>query len=99
MYLGVGNKYVTRLRYDGRPELRIQCLIRDPGWVKNQGLDPGSVMNIPDYISESLESILGLKILKFFGADQDLGSGIRNLFDPRSGILRYDGQLLTRRER
>jgi hypothetical protein len=38
-------------------------------------------MNIPDHISESLETIFGFKILKFFD-----GSGMRNLFDPGSGI-------------
>ncbi len=38
----------------------------------------GSGMNIPDHISESLETIFfGLKILKFFDADSDPGgSGI-----------------------
>jgi hypothetical protein len=47
------------------PVLRI----RDPGWVKN--LDPrsGSGMNNPDHISESLETIFWVKILKFFDAD------------------------------
>jgi hypothetical protein len=40
-------------------------------------------MNIPDHISESLETIFWVKILKFFDADADPGSG--NLFDPRSG--------------
>jgi hypothetical protein len=29
----------------------------------------GSVMNIPDPISECYETIFGLKIVKFFGAD------------------------------
>jgi hypothetical protein len=43
----------------------------------------GSGMNIPDDISESLEIIFG-KILKFFDADADLGSG--NRFYPGSGI-------------
>jgi hypothetical protein len=33
--------------------------IRDPGWVKNQVLDPESGMNIPDYISENLNNFLG----------------------------------------
>jgi hypothetical protein len=28
-------------------------------------------MNIPDYFSESLETVLGLKILKFFDADPE----------------------------
>jgi hypothetical protein len=34
--------------------------IRDPEWVKNQ--DPGSGMNILDYISESLETIFWVEI-------------------------------------
>jgi hypothetical protein len=38
----------------------------------------------PGSYSKSLETILGLKILKFLGADPDLGSGIPNLFDPGS---------------
>jgi hypothetical protein len=33
-------------------------------------------MNIPDHISESLETIFGLKILNFFDVDPDPGSGI-----------------------
>ncbi len=68
------------------------CRIRDPGsgafltpgsgMGKNEDPQPGSGsgMNIPDHISESLETIFGVKILKFFDADPDLGSG--NLFDP-----------------
>jgi hypothetical protein len=32
--------------------------------------------NIPVHISESLETMSGSKILKFFNADQDMGSGI-----------------------
>jgi hypothetical protein len=44
-------------------EYGIRCLfypwIRDPGWVKSQDPDPG--MNKPDPISESLETIFGLK--------------------------------------
>jgi hypothetical protein len=39
-----------------------------------------SEMNIPDHISESLETIFCVKILKFFLCGS--GSGIRNLFDP-----------------
>jgi hypothetical protein len=58
-----------------QPMLRIR--IRDPSWV----------MNIPDHISESFETIFGLKILKFFDADpgwknSDPGSGI-NIPDPQ----------------
>jgi hypothetical protein len=39
--------------------------------VKNQDQDPGSGygMNNPNHISESLETIFGVKILKFFDAD------------------------------
>jgi hypothetical protein len=44
----------------------------------------GSGMNIRDHISESLETIFWVKILKFFDADADPGSG--NLFDPGSWI-------------
>jgi hypothetical protein len=33
-------------------------------------------MNIPDHISEILKTIFWLKILKFFVADPDPGSGI-----------------------
>jgi hypothetical protein len=32
---------------------------REPGWVKNQDLDPGSGMNIPDHFSERFKTILG----------------------------------------
>jgi hypothetical protein len=41
-------------------------------------------MTILDHISESLETSFWAKILKFFDADPDPGSG--NLFDPVSGI-------------
>jgi hypothetical protein len=34
----------------------------------------GSGMNILDYISKSLETIFGSKILKFFDADPDPGT-------------------------
>jgi hypothetical protein len=36
----------------------------------------GSGMNIPDHISENLETFFGLKILKLFDADNDPGSEI-----------------------
>jgi hypothetical protein len=53
--------------------------IRDPGWVKNQDTDlgSGSGMSNPDPISESLEAIFWVKILKFFYADP--GSGMENI--------------------
>jgi hypothetical protein len=45
--------------------------IRHPGWVKNPDPEPVSGMSIPDHISESLETIFWVKILKFFNADLD----------------------------
>ena len=57
----------------------IWCLfypwIRDPGWVKNQDPVPGSGsgMNNPDYISESLETIFWVQILKFSDVDSESG--------------------------
>jgi hypothetical protein len=63
--------------------------IRNTGWVKNQDPypDPGSGMNNPDHISESLETMFWVKILKFCDADpgsvmEKFGSGI-NISDPR----------------
>jgi hypothetical protein len=49
------------------------------GWVKNQDPDPGSGsgMNNPDHITESLETIFWVKILKFFDADP--GSGMEKV--------------------
>ncbi len=41
-------------------------------------------MDITDHISESLETIFWVKILKFFDADPDPGTG--NLFDLVSWI-------------
>jgi hypothetical protein len=40
--------------------------------VKKSG--PGSGMNNPGHVSESLETIFWVKILKFFDADQGSGS-------------------------
>jgi hypothetical protein len=64
-----------------------------PGIRIWDGKKSESGMNIPDHISESLETILGLRILKFFDADPYPRSaifvtlaGIRDLFDPCSGI-------------
>jgi hypothetical protein len=48
--------------------LRIRGFF-DP-WIRD-GKNAGSGMYIPDHISESLETILGIKILKFFDADPD----------------------------
>ncbi len=47
-------------------------------------------MNNPNHISESLETVFWVKILKFFDADLYPGSDIRDLFDPGSGI--WDGK-------
>ncbi len=41
-------------------------------------------MNFPDNIFKSLETIFWVRILEFFDADPDPGSG--NLFGPGSGI-------------
>jgi hypothetical protein len=46
----------------------------------------GSGMNIPDHLSESLETIFWVKILKFVNADADPDPGSRNLFDPGPGF-------------
>ncbi len=36
-------------------------------------------MNIPDHISESLETIYGLKYVNFFNADPDPWSGMEKI--------------------
>ncbi len=41
-------------------------------------------MKIPDHISESLETIFGVKVLKFFDVDAD--PGIFLTLDPGSGM-------------
>jgi hypothetical protein len=53
--------------------LELSVADPDPGWVKNQNTDPGcgSGMNILDHISESIETIFWVKILKFFDAHAD----------------------------
>ena len=52
------------------------------------GIDPDPVsvsgMNIPDHISESLETIFEVKILKFFDVDAD--PGIFLTLDPGTGM-------------
>jgi hypothetical protein len=47
--------------------------------------NPPPGRNIPDHISESFVS----KILKFFDADPDLGSGIFLILDPCSGMEKF----------
>jgi hypothetical protein len=54
---------VLRIRI--RDPVLFDTWIRDPGWKK-----------IQDHFSESIEQFFGLKILKFFNADLEPGSGI-----------------------
>ncbi len=58
----------------------------DPGSGMGKKSRSGSGTNIPDHISEILETIFWVKILKFFdaAANPDRGSG--DLFDLGSGI-------------
>ncbi len=46
-------------------------------------------MNNPGQISESLETIFGVKILKFFSADPDLVSAIFLTLDTGSGMEKF----------
>jgi hypothetical protein len=51
----------------------MRCLF-DPGSGMGKKSRSGSGMNIPDHISESLETFLGYnRVLKFFEADADPG--------------------------
>jgi hypothetical protein len=57
--------------------------VANPGSGMGKKSVSGSGMNNPDHISESLETIFGVKILKFFDADpgpgwKRFGSGIRD---------------------
>jgi hypothetical protein len=63
----------------------IRCLFT-PGSGMGKKSKSGSGMNIPDHISECLETVFWPKILKFFDADPDPGSGSGIFFDPASGI-------------
>jgi hypothetical protein len=45
-------------------------------------------MNNPDHISESLETIFWVKILKFFDADPEAGIRDGKKSDPESGMER-----------
>jgi hypothetical protein len=67
--------------------LRIRDpVLFDPGYggKKSRAGSEIRIRGIPDHISESLETIFGLKILKFFDADSDPGS--------RSSLIR-DGKI------
>jgi hypothetical protein len=55
----------------------VPFLPLDPGWVKCQDPDPRRTN--PDHISQSLETIFLVTIIKFFDADpgwKKFGSGI-----------------------
>jgi hypothetical protein len=58
----------------------------DPGWVKNQDPGSGSGMNNPDRISESLETIFWVKILKFFDADPEFGMEKIRIRDGKTSV-------------
>jgi hypothetical protein len=64
--------------------IKLTTSVADPDPWSGAFVTPGSGsgMNSPDHISESLETIFGVKILKFFDAD------------PRSGIKIPDPQSL-----
>jgi hypothetical protein len=67
---------------------------------KNSG--SGSGMNNPDHISESLETVFWVKILKFFDADpgsglEIFGSGI-NILDPQHCRAGWDLPMVERRK-
>jgi hypothetical protein len=53
--------------------------------------DPGSGMKIPYHISENLETIFGLKVIKFFDADPDSESNI-DIQDPQHCLSMYLAQ-------
>jgi hypothetical protein len=67
----------------------IRCFLdpcfRDPRWVKDHDPNPGSgfEMNNLDHISERLETIFWVKILKFFEADP--GSWMEKIWIRGSG--------------
>jgi hypothetical protein len=73
-------------------ETVLMIQIRDPGscsfFTPGSGIGDGhksksgSGVNIPDHISEILETIFQVKILKFFAANPDPGSGIFLTLDP-----------------
>jgi hypothetical protein len=57
-----------------------------PGSGMGKKSRSGSGMNILNHISESLETIFGVKILIFFDVDADANPRSVILFDPGSGI-------------
>jgi hypothetical protein len=90
-----GNKRSAQRSYDTNtvevltPELRIRDPVPlDPEWVKYHDPDPGSGINIPNHISESLETIFWVKILKFFDADPEC-------FHPRFRMEKFGSATLV----
>jgi hypothetical protein len=73
-----------------RIEFCYSISVADPGydasWIPGSGLGKksrsGSGMNMPDHISESLETIFWAKIPKFFYGDPDPGYVIFMTLDP-----------------
>jgi hypothetical protein len=51
--------------------------------------DPESGMNIPDHFSGSFETVLMLKMLKFFDVDPDPGYGVFLTLDPGFGLEKF----------
>jgi hypothetical protein len=81
------------------PYYGLQCSVADPDPGSGSFLTPGSGksvsetgMNNPDHISDSLETIFWVKILKFFDADPGSGMGKIRIRDPKSGINISDPQ-------
>ena len=60
-----------------------------PGSGMGKKSGSGSGMNNPDHISESLETIFGVILIKFFDADPDPGSRIFLTLDPGSGTKKF----------
>jgi hypothetical protein len=76
----------TRILRKRAPTLRIRYFFT-PGSGMGKKPDPGSRIRINSrIISKSLVQFFGLKILKFFVADPDPGSGGFMTFDPGSGM-------------
>jgi len=71
----------------------IRCLFDPWIWEKKKKSRSGSGMKIPDHISESLETILCVKILKFFDADADPDPGIFLTLDPGSRIKKFGSEI------
>ncbi len=63
--------------------LRIQNPVLSDPWIRDgKSPDPGSGINIPDHISESLVTPFWVKIIKFFVVDQGIRDGKIGIQDP-----------------